>query len=92
MLLRKTIFLITILSSVTLSGCSDSDDEPTLPPVGDEWIDPVFARVLQERGYITDAATVTPADVENLEDIDVSGSDDARGQSQHCEVSSISHH
>ncbi len=37
------------------------------------WIDAEFAKVLQQRGYIKDAATVTPSEVENITDINVSG-------------------
>ncbi len=57
-------------------ACSD-DKEPL--PVGDEWIDPVFAEVLQERGYIADAKTVTPHEVANIMAIDVSGPYGIRG-------------
>lgn len=37
------------------------------------WIDPVFAAVLQERGYIKNALTVTPAEVADIAEVDVSG-------------------
>lgn len=43
------------------------------------WIDPVFAAVLQERGYIGDALAVTQAEVAGIEDLDVSGDPDNRG-------------
>ena len=68
-----------LLVLLAVSACSDDKhgDEPQ--PVGDEWIDPVFAQVLQERGYITDATTVTPLDVADLTKIDVSGTDENRG-------------
>ncbi len=53
-------------------ACSEDKEDGPLP-VGDEWIDPVFAQVLQERGYIADAKTVTPLDVADIKVIDVSG-------------------
>ena len=75
LIMNKNLLHCVILLTVSLFtvGCSDNqEDEPDMP-VGSEWIDPVFARVLQERGYISDAVTVTPADVENLETINISG-------------------
>lgn len=75
LLMNKNLLHCVILLTVSLFtvGCSDNkEDEPDVP-VGSEWIDPVFARVLQERGYIRDAKTVTPIDVESLSEINVSG-------------------
>lgn len=43
------------------------------------WIDPEFAKILQQKGYIKDAATVRPAEVENLKNIDVMGTSENRG-------------
>lgn len=40
-------------------------------PVGSEWIDPEFANVLQKKGLIEDAETVTPADVADISSVDV---------------------
>lgn len=39
--------------------------------VGDEWIDPDFAKWLQDHGLITEATTVTPADVAQIVYIDL---------------------
>lgn len=78
--MKKFIMGTFALSALlAVSACSDDKhgDEPL--PVGDEWIDPVFAQVLQERGYITDAETVTPLDVSDLTEVDVSGTYENRG-------------
>ena len=71
--------LCAVITLLAISSCSndDSKDEPL--PVGYEWIDPIFAQVLQERGYIADSKTVTPLDVADLEKIDVSATYDNRG-------------
>ncbi len=68
--MNKNLLHCVILLTVSLftMGCSDNQEDGS-----DEWIDPVFARVLQERGYIRDAKTVTPIDVESLSEINVSG-------------------
>ena len=75
--------LVQLLS--TASSCSESDPEsepdPTpSQPMPDEpntddgpWIDPIFAQVLQDKGYISDAATVTPDDVAHIEALGVDG-------------------
>ena len=69
--MKKTItYLFSLLCLLALASCSKDDHTP----VGDEWIDPIFARVLQEKGYIKDALTVTYNDVANLTEIDVRGS------------------
>lgn len=70
--MKKILFtFFAIVSLFTISSCGDNKDEPSLDEDG--WIDPVFAKVLQERGYIADAKTVTPLDVASIESIDVSG-------------------
>lgn len=80
-LYNKYLLATIILGSVfTLLSCSDDEPDSTLsekhpwenydrenPPHGEEWIDPTFAKALQEEEYITDAATVTPLDVELIE-------------------------
>ena len=73
--MKKHLFIALTLFAIAAitSSCSDDKDSPDTPPVGDEWIDPTFAQVLQERGYITDASKVTPADVADIDKIDVSG-------------------
>lgn len=40
-----------------------------------DWIDSEFATILEDRGYIKDASTVTTKEVEQLTRIDVSGTD-----------------
>lgn len=40
-----------------------------------DWIDPVFARLLEQRGYIPDASAVTKEQVSKLTYVDVSGID-----------------
>lgn len=64
--------LISILAPLFFSACSS--DDPDRPLVGDEWIDPDFAALMQNRGYIADAKTVTPSDVADIERIFINGS------------------
>lgn len=73
--MKKHLFIALTLFAIAAitSSCSDDKDSPDTPPVGDEWIDPTFAQVLQECGYITDATKVIPADVADIYKIDVSG-------------------
>lgn len=62
--------LITMWCVGLLASCSGSSG----------WIDAEFARALEMEGYIIDAATVTPEDVDTLTKIDVSGSWDKCGK------------
>lgn len=60
---------------VLFCGCShNKEDEPEDPNelIGFEWIDPTFAKALEEKGYIMDAETVRPSDVKDITYIDVS--------------------
>ena len=78
--MKRTLSLLLLLWAVILGACSSDEPEIVEPvPVGDEWIDPVFAQVLQERGYIADAKTVTPLDVADIKKVDVSGTYDNHG-------------
>lgn len=70
---------LLFIALLAIIPCSDDNKKEEPIPVGDEWIDPVFAQVLQQCGYITDAKNVTPLDVADLEEIDVSGSYEDRG-------------
>lgn len=76
----RIVFLLVAISSVWfLESCSK--DEPNKPePIGSEWIDPEFARVLEERGYIKDANTVTPSEIVSRKEIIVSGEYDNPGK------------
>lgn len=70
----KKLFFALSLSALLFAGCSNDDGPmPDPEPVGDEWIDPVFAQVLQEKGYIENALTVTPSDVKDFTKIVVYG-------------------
>ena len=70
--MKKFLFtFLAIAALFSIPSCGDTKDEPS--PAEDGWIDPVFAKILQERGYIADAKTVTPLDVASIESIDVSG-------------------
>lgn len=76
MMKKLSLFQTFLIAVLTVSSCNDSssNDEKNGPiPIGDEWIDPVFAEELQIRGYITSAATITPADVRHITKIDISG-------------------
>ncbi|MDE6271203.1 MAG: hypothetical protein K2M12_10190 [Muribaculaceae bacterium] len=71
--MKKTLNLLLLLWAVVLGACSSDEPKIVEPdPADDEWIDPVFAQGLQIRGYITDAKTVTPLDVADIEIVDVS--------------------
>ncbi|MDE6287699.1 MAG: hypothetical protein K2M00_02810 [Muribaculaceae bacterium] len=48
-------------------------------PAENRWIAPEFAAVLQERGYIEDALTVAPADVADIDEVNVSGDPESGG-------------
>ena len=72
----EAIALALLFSVVSCSGDKYHDE---MMAVGDEWIDPVFALALQQRGYIADAKTVTPLDVSDITLIDVSGNEDNPG-------------
>ncbi len=52
-----------------IAGSCKAECKVTVYPAS--WIDAEFAKVLQKNGYIKDAATVTPSEVENLTYIDV---------------------
>ncbi|MDE6320850.1 MAG: hypothetical protein K2L93_00970, partial [Muribaculaceae bacterium] len=65
-----SVALFFVASIFLTSSCSDDKNNEEPQPVGDEWINPVFAQVLQDRGYIRDARKVTPREVANLYEID----------------------
>lgn len=62
-------FLLVVLFGI-VAGCKSDNDTPNV-----DWIDQEFAAVLESRGYIKDASTVTKKEVERLTLIDVSGVD-----------------
>ncbi len=78
--MKIKLFLVSIAVCLMITSCSEDSPNPKNEPVGDEWIDSVFSEVLQERGYIKNATTVTPSEVANLENVDVSGNLDAEGK------------
>ncbi len=43
--------------------------------LSDSAFDPLFAQMLEERGYIADAKNITPEDVKEITELDVSGND-----------------
>lgn len=55
-----------MLSVFFFTSCSD--DEPAIPtePMGSEWIDPHFAKVLEKTGDISSAESVKPSDVADI--------------------------
>ncbi len=66
--MKKLSFLL-LLMTAGLAGCVKPDPEPTFT----ERFDPLFAQVLQERGYIADANNITPEEVKEITKLDVSG-------------------
>ncbi len=66
--MKKLCFLL-LLMTAGLAGCVKPDPEPTFT----ERFDPLFAQVLQERGYIADANNITPEEVKEITKLDVSG-------------------
>lgn len=88
--MKKNLYLLlpltTIISVLTVYGskaksyaveCTTMDSVEgfsTVLPVGSEWIDMDFAKMLQAKGYIADAYTVTPVDVADVTEVDVSRS------------------
>lgn len=87
--LSLALALIAAISVLTACGNkskSDTDEsaatdsgtgggQNAVLPVGSEWIDPDFAKVLQAKGYIANAETVTPADVADIPYVNVSESE-----------------
>ena len=70
--MKKRIFLVFAFLTAVCVFTAFGDDNRQ--PIGNEWIDPGFANVLQKRGYIKDAITVTPADVADITEFNVSDS------------------
>ena len=77
----KKLFIASLafIAIIAATSCSDDKEKNEPLPVGDEWIDPTFAQELQERGYIADAKTVTPLDVDDIKEVSVSGKEDNPG-------------
>ncbi|MDE7410443.1 MAG: hypothetical protein K2M94_00180 [Paramuribaculum sp.] len=65
----KNYYRVTAIVGGVESGYGNVAVAEWKLPVGSEWIDPEFAKELQKRGYIADAATVTPADVADITEI-----------------------
>lgn len=59
----KFIFAFVLLTATCIF--TSFSNNKRRQPVGSEWIDPEFAKILQQKGYIADAANVTPAEVAN---------------------------
>ena len=68
-------FIETLLSNQSGNG----NTNPGSNLVGSQWIDPTFAKALERQGYIFDAETTTPAEVADITEIDVSGTNSSRG-------------
>ena len=82
---KNLLSAVVMLSVMLLTGCSD--DEPILPPEQPEPLplfDPLFAKELERRGYIESADSISPEDVADITDLDVSG-----GYYEHGEIKSL---
>lgn len=74
----KHLYLLTLLAAaLAFTGCQKDDSVPAQPVTSD--FDPVFARVLQEKGYISDANNITTDDLAAITELDVWGEGDNPG-------------
>lgn len=79
--MNKRLWILSLfiaVSTALLFVSCNKDDDPE--PIGSEWIDAEFARVLEEKGYIKDAKTVTPSEVTSLTEVNVKGTHNNRGE------------
>ena len=74
----KKISIIALLSFLLFSCKNDNKEIDN----NVDWIDPVFAKVLEERGYIRDRENVTKSEVAKLEVVNVEGTSDSKGPIQ----------
>ena len=72
---KNLLLAVAVPALLLLSGCGD--DEPSLPAgqSGTSLFDPLFAKELERRGYIESAANITPEDVADITELDVSNSE-----------------
>lgn len=73
----KHLYLLTLFALLAFAGCEKDDLAPAKIVTSD--FDPVFARVLQERGYISDANNISTADLAAITELDVWGEGDNPG-------------
>lgn len=76
----KSFSLLALAAALAFAGCKKDDFAPVQIVTSD--FDPVFARVLQEKGYISDAGNITTADTDNLAaiiELDICGEGDTPG-------------
>lgn len=67
----KHLYLLTLFAALAFAGCKKDDSIPVQIVTSD--FDPVFARVLQEKGYIPDANNISTADLAAITELDVWG-------------------
>ena len=73
----KKFYTLLLLAGLAAAGCNK--DELGADRVITYDFDPLFAQELQKRGYVDDAAYITPGKVEGIETLDVSGNDSDYG-------------
>lgn len=73
----KSFYLLALAAALAFAGCKKDDSVPVQIVTSD--FDSVFARVLQEKGYIPDANNITTADLAAITELDVSGEGDTPG-------------
>lgn len=72
--MNKRLWILSLfiaVSTALLFVSCNKDDDPE--PIDSEWFDAEFARVLEEKGYIKAAKTVTPSEVTSLIEVNVNG-------------------
>lgn len=67
----KSFYLLALAAALAFTGCKKDDSAPVQIVTSD--FDPVFAQVLQQRGYIPDANNITTADLAAITELDVWG-------------------
>ena len=72
---QNYILMILVATTALLTGCNKEDKDDNNDYYNDKTseFDPDFAKVLQEKGYISDATHITLADVKDIERLDVGG-------------------
>ena len=73
---KNLLLAVAVPALLLLSGCGD--DDPSLPSDAvdlSSLFDPLFAKELERRGYIESAANITPEDVADITELDVSRSE-----------------
>lgn len=67
----KSFSLLALAAALAFTGCKKDDSAPVQIVTSD--FDPVFAQVLQQRGYIPDANNITTTDLAAITELDVGG-------------------